>query len=385
MLVSLSPAQRQIQDRFAELLSDELVPGIRRMGERPADASASESADQAATRTVVWRALVDLGATRLLLPGPGGQGQEGAVILAELLGAALYSGPLLDTMMAIELLTGSAGEADGEVPDEARIAEIADGAAVGVAVREDETDGYASPAPVKVSGDDDVLSATRRFVGFVPDCRYLVVVGSGQSGPRAALVRREHSAITSRRMQDIAGGELYAVSLSSAPVLSWLDERSGRCASWPAVIAKARIRQAAYLVGLSQGALDLTVARVARRRQFGQAIGRFQAPAFRLAELTARLDAARWLVRAAAWEADHGYDVRLHAAQALALAADLSAPVVRAAVQYHGAYGTTLESDIQLYFRRAQIERVWLGASRDLRKEVLPLLTETAANLDRLT
>lgn len=392
MLVSLSTAQREIRDRFAELLNDELIPSIRRMGELPMDASAGELTDRTTTRAAVWRALVELGATRLLLPsqfGGTGSGQEGAVILAESLGTALYTGPLLDTMVASELMISSGDEA------KAWIAEIADGAAVCVAAREHEADGYASPAPIKVSGDGEVLSATRRFVSFVPDSRYLVVVGagnhsgagkhSGQPGNRAALVEREHSAVTSRRMHDIARGDLYAVSLSSAPVLSWLDERSGYCASWPQAIANARIRQAAYLVGLCQGALDLTVARVAQRRQFGQVISRFQGIAFRLAELTTRLDGARWLTRAAAWEADNGYDTRLHAAQALAMAADLSALVVRTAVQYHGAYGTILESDIQLYFRRAQIERVWLGASRDLRKEVLPLLTESQANRDQLT
>ncbi len=380
MLVSLSTAQREIQGRFAELLNDELIPGIRRMGELPMGASAAEVAGHTAARAAVWRALVDLGATRLLLPrelGGTESGQEGAVMLAELLGAALYTGPLLDTMTASELLIGSGGEVA------ARVAEIADGAAVCIAAREDAADGYASPAPVKVSGGGEVLSATRRFVAFVPDCRYLVVVGSGQSGHRAALVRREHSAVTSRRMHDSARGELYAVSLSSAPVLCWLGERPGHCAPWPAVIAKARIRQAAYLVGLCQGALDLTVARVTQRRQFGQVIGRFQVPALRLAELATRLDATRWLVRSAAWEADHGSDTRLHAAQALAMAADLSANVVRTAMQYHGAYGTLLENDIQLYFRRANIERVWLGAPRDLRKEVLPLLAEPEGDRGR--
>lgn len=100
--------------------------------------------------------------------------------------------------------------------------------------------------------------------------------------------------------------------------------------------------------------LDLTAAYVSKRRQSGQALGKFQAPAFRLAELTARLDTARWLTRAAAWESDNGYDTRLRAAQALAMAADLAAMTVRAAHQYHGAYGLTAESDIRLYFLRAR-------------------------------
>jgi|HubBroStandDraft_1064217.scaffolds.fasta_scaffold65441_2 alkylation response protein AidB-like acyl-CoA dehydrogenase len=382
MLVSLSNAQREIQSHFTELLNDELIPGIRGMGEMPRSADADEVSDHTAARAAVWRALVELGATRLLLPrelGGGEYGQEGAVILAELLGAALYTGPLLDTMIAAELLVNS-GDCE-----RARIAEIAEGAAVCVAARESDADSYAHPGPFKVSGDGEGVSATRRFAGFVPDSRYLLVAGNGQSGYRAALIRRDDPAVSSRRMHETARGELYAISLSSAPVLSWLDERSGCCTSWSQTITNARIRQAAYLVGLCQGALDLTVARVTHRRQFGQVLGRFQVPAFRVAELTARLDAARWLVRATAWEADNGHDTRLHAAQVLAMAADLTAVTARATVQYHGAYGTTLESDIRLYFLRAQIERVWLGAPRDLRKEVVPLLAEARANHDRLT
>lgn len=75
MLVSLSTAQREISDRFAELLNDELMPGIRRMGELPMDASPGELADRTATRAAVWRALVELGATRLLLPRQFGGGR----------------------------------------------------------------------------------------------------------------------------------------------------------------------------------------------------------------------------------------------------------------------------------------------------------------------
>jgi len=64
------------------------------------------------------------------------------------------------------------------------------------------------------------------------------------------------------------------------------------------------------------------------------------------------------------------------AAQALAMAADLAGATVLAAVQAHGAYGMTEDSDIQLYFRRAHIDRIWMGAPRNLRQEVLPLLGE---------
>jgi len=373
MQVRMTPLQADIKQRFVELVSDELIPSIRRMGELPRHDFADEAQDTLTARNAVWRALVDLGATRLLLPRRlGGEeaGQQGAVVLAELLGTALYQGPLLDTMIAAELLEHS-GDAEGK-----RIAEIAEGAAVPLAVRQDAGDDHARPGPFEVSANGETIEATRRFVGSVPDGSYLLVVGSTMSGPRAALVSREHPTVTYRRHDEVGRGELYAIRLAATPVLSWQDDPAGCCAAWPLVVAHARIRHAAYLVGLCQGALDLAVAWSRSRRQFGQPIGGFQAPAFRLAEIATRIEAARWLVRAAAWDADSGQDARLAAAQALAMAADLAGATVLAAVQAHGAYGMTEDSDIQLYFRRAHIDRIWMGAPRNLRQEVLPLLGE---------
>jgi alkylation response protein AidB-like acyl-CoA dehydrogenase len=374
MKVAMTPAQTGIRNRFAELVDAELVPVIRRMGEQPGPAAAQgdsgDGADTATARASFWRALVDLGAVRLLLPerhGGENAGQQGAVLLAELLGTALYQGPLLDTWLAVELLLDSPGT------EAARIAEVADGAGIAVALRATAGDGYDRPAPIE-SGSGDTVEASRRFVSFAPDSRYLLVVGRRNGEVRAALTPSGHESVTLRRHDEVGRGELYAVRLAGTPVLSWHGHPGPGGAAWPRVVAQARIRHAAYLIGLSQGALDLAVDRSIRRRQFGQPIGKFQAPAFRLAALATRLEAARWLVRAAAWEADQGVDVRLSAAQALSLAADLAGAVVLTAMQVHGAYGLTEGSDVQLYFRRAHLDRVWMGAPAELRRDVYPLL-----------
>jgi hypothetical protein len=63
-----TPPQAEIRQRFAELVSDELIPSIRRMSELPRHGFADEAQDTVTARNAVWRALVDLGATRLMLP-----------------------------------------------------------------------------------------------------------------------------------------------------------------------------------------------------------------------------------------------------------------------------------------------------------------------------
>src|SRR5438552_1609687 len=60
----------------------------------------------------------------------------------------------------------------------------------------------------------------------------------------------------------------------------------------------------ALLVGLADGALDLAVAHVSQREQFGVPIGSFQSVQHRLADLATERDGARLLVWEAAWAAD---------------------------------------------------------------------------------
>jgi len=410
MDVSLSRSQRTVRDRYAELISDELVPGIRRLGEAPRHGGDAREAAEA--REAVWRALVDLGATRVLLPERhGGErlGQQGAVILAELLGSALYQGPLLDTMTAAELLLRVGGDPDGKL-----VGRIAEGAAVALAPRQDAADGHARPGPITLARADHaadggatkggpghaVVTARRRFVASAADAQYLLVLGTAAadaaqgrlpspspsaspavpaappsiSGLISAVVPCDDATVSLRRQEDVARGEVYDVRLDRTPAIAVHDDTSGIRGAWPQVLAQARIRHAAYLVGLCQGALDLAVRRACERRQFGRPIGRFQAPAFALAEIATRVEAARWFVYAAAWEADAGSDARLSAAQALAMAADLARAATSAAMQVHGAHGSTEEAEVQLFYRRACVDRVWFGSAAELRAEALPLL-----------
>jgi butyryl-CoA dehydrogenase len=366
MDIRLNAAQSTLQARFGQLFDEELTPSIRRMGERPRTGASTEIEE---LRQMVWGALTDLGATRLLLTdrhGGEAAGQQGAVVLAELLGGALYQGPLLDTMTATEVLAadGATDGASGKL-----LERIAEGAPVVLAVRESGSDTPVAPGHIELAGEQ--VTARRRFVSYAADAEYLCVIGSDQGQPVCVVTARDDPAVVMRRQQDTGRGELYDLMLERAPVLS---APAGFAKAWPGVLAAARLRQAAYLVGLSQAALALAVQRAGTRRQFGQTIGRFQAPAFVLAAAATRIESACWLVRATAWEADQGSDIRLRAAQALAMAADLSRSTLSAAIQVHGAYGMTEQADIQLFYRRAALERSWLGAPRALRAEVVPLL-----------
>ncbi|MGP3983801.1 acyl-CoA dehydrogenase family protein [Streptomyces sp. KR80] len=367
MDVTLAPEQRELHRVCTELLDEELAPLIRRMADRPRHGDATaEAPDNAPLRAMLWQALTDLGALRL---GGDGHGLQSLAVVAERLGEVLYQGPLPDTVLAAEALLRSA---PGGTRDRFR-KEIGAGAPVAAAVR----DGALRPdeAPLVTDEALETITAERRFVAYAAEADYLLIPGRTADGVRrTALVRRDHPTVRLRRHEELGRGELYAVRLSGTPVAYWLDLGSDPEGAWRRLLASARIVQAACLVGLSQGALRLATAYAKERRQFGGPLGRRQAPAFRLARTAARIDAARMLTRAAAWEADSGVDPRLTAAQALAMAGDLAREASRDALQIHGARGMTEACDAQLFYRRAAVESVALGSPARLRAEVLPLL-----------
>jgi alkylation response protein AidB-like acyl-CoA dehydrogenase len=336
------------------------------MADRPRHA---ETPDNAPVRAMLWQALTDMGVQRLT-------DRQSLAVLAERLGEVLYQGPLLDTVLASDALRhGTAGTGQ-----ELFLKEIGAGASVAVAVR----DGGLRPdeAPFDVDDARGTVTAERRFVAFAAEAGYLLIPGMTPTGERrTALVRPDHPTVRLRRQEELGRGELYTVRLTDTPVTAWLGLGNDPAAAWRDLLASARILQAAYLVGLSKGALRLAVAYAGERRQFGGPIGRQQSLAFLLARSATRIEAGRLLTRAAAWEADNGVDHRLTAAQALALAATLARDTGRDVVQVHGAHGMTDSCDAQLYYRRAVTESLTLGSPAALRAEVLPLLLADRAPL----
>ncbi|MDF9815301.1 acyl-CoA dehydrogenase family protein [Streptomyces sp. SPB162] len=184
--------------------------------------------------------------------------------------------------------------------------------------------------------------------------RVLAAVAAGSPGLTGAATRRD--GVGELRLRQVTA---YAVS---APLL----DRDGVPSP---LLIRARIRQAAYLLGLAAGAHRLALARVAARRQFGRAIGENQAVAFPLAEQYAHLEAVRLLVHEAAWQSDTDRPAAVGATQSLAYAAELALRVTALAVHLHGAAGITTASAVQHYYRAAAVEAARWGAPTSLWQE----------------
>ena len=134
-----------------------------------------------------------------------------------------------------------------------------------------------------------------------------------------------------------------------------------------AVAAADRVRAAvaAEVVGVAQRALEMTLAYVKERRQFGVPVGAFQAVQNRCAQMLLDVESARSTALFAAWAADAAPE-RLPEAAALAAAAaaDGGRAVAASAIQAHGGIGFTWEADVHWLYKRAQLDAALLGGAR---------------------
>jgi alkylation response protein AidB-like acyl-CoA dehydrogenase len=244
-----------------------------------------------------WKELADLGVL-----GVGADGESGArelVASCEALGAAATPGPLLETVIALRLL-----------PEPERAA-LAAGAAI-VALGEPPLLPFAPIADCFVA-----LEGERAF----------------RAQPTGAV----------RALDTLAGDPWGRVTLERGPELPGAD----------AALAAGRLAGAALLAAAGRRALELAAEHARTRKQFGRAIGEFQAVAHPLADAWIHVSASELLARAAA----HHADLAAPEAPALAAAAWLSArrAALGAAMRAHqtfGAVGITLEGPLFHLTRR---------------------------------
>ncbi|MEM1514433.1 MAG: acyl-CoA dehydrogenase family protein [Candidatus Bathyarchaeia archaeon] len=119
-----------------------------------------------------------------------------------------------------------------------------------------------------------------------------------------------------------------------------------------------RLHAAAYCIGVAQGALERVLKYSTQRTQFGEPIARFQITQYKIADMTARLEAARLLVYKAAWLYDsrkgEGGLIRRSASMAKNLAVETAKYVIDEAIQIYGGYGY-VDSDLERFYRDVRV------------------------------
>ncbi|MDR3231311.1 MAG: acyl-CoA dehydrogenase [Synergistaceae bacterium] len=124
-----------------------------------------------------------------------------------------------------------------------------------------------------------------------------------------------------------------------------------------------RIGIAAQALGIAEGAYSETIKYVKERKQFGSSIGKFQNTQFRIADMYARIEAARYLVYNAAMIKQNGGNYAVAAATAKLFAAETAMAVTTECVQLYGGYGYTRDYPVERMMRDAKITEIYEGTS----------------------
>ena len=316
---ALTDEQQAVAETFARFFARECPPERVRAAE-PAGFDAQ-----------LWKQLCATDALAIGVPeeaGGAGAGMAELALVCEAQGRSVAPVPLVEAAVTARLMA--------RIGDPAGLpAGILAGAQLfTLALRPTVADGRSCLVPA--GGVADVV------VGLDGD--ELVACGPPEGGLPGVPANLGATPVADRHLRGEGAGRRMV--LASGPAARAAFDRARR--EWLLLTAAA-------LVGVGAGALDLGVAYVKERHQFGVPIGSFQTIAHRLADATTAVDGARLLARHAAWAADHDDPQAGELAlMAFVFAAEAAQRAAAESLHFHGGYGFMVEYDVQLYYRRAK-------------------------------
>ena len=378
------PDERDLASGVATFVADlgERIPAAEAAGTIPRD---------------IIRSLGDLGVLGMNVPeaegGLGGSAVAFALVLEELaaawpslaVGVSVNSGIVCSAIARL----GSAEQRRAFFP------QLSDGQGLaGFCLTEPTagSDAASLKATARRDGDGWVIDGQKLFVTSARYAPFFIVLARvGQAEPD-----RPHAGITAFLVPATTAGvvigkpehklglqasDTSAVAFEGArvpasAVLGTEGKGFGEVAM--AGLDAGRIGIGAQSVGIGRGALALAIAYATERRQFGAAIGSFQAIQFSLAQVKTDLEAARLLVLRAAWAKDRGVPFTREAAQAKLFASEAANRAVYACLQVFGGYGYMREYGIERYFRDARATTIYEGTSEVQRMVIARSLVNAA-------
>ncbi|MBU2573110.1 MAG: acyl-CoA dehydrogenase family protein [Elusimicrobia bacterium] len=120
---------------------------------------------------------------------------------------------------------------------------------------------------------------------------------------------------------------------------------------------------AAMGLGLAQGAFEMALKYSQERKQFGKPICKFQATAFKLADMAVKIELARTLLYEACRLKDNGQAFAKEATMSKLYCSEMAGEVADEAVQIHGGYGLMKDFDIERFYRDARLLQIGEGTS----------------------
>lgn len=312
---TFSEDQLLFQESVRDFLVNEITPDkIRQLWET--DSGRSDE---------LWQQLAELGLTGLTVPedfGGLGMNELDFVLLAQEAGYVALSEPLVNSVLVATPLLSECGNS---AIAEQWLPKIASGearAVVGLAVNKLVEDAHC--ADLLLLEKDGAIYA----------------------------VEAANASLRANESVD-PGRKLFAVDFDPAAAVCLADGDAAQ-----ALINKALNRGAlgvaAQSLGLAQRMIDLSVQYTSERKQFGVAIGSFQAVKHHMANIAYKLEYAKTPVYRAAYDiANDTPRAELSVSHAKLAACEVADLAAKNSIQVHGAMGYTWEVDLHIFMKRA--------------------------------
>ncbi len=358
MALVLTEEQSMLRDSARGLISDK-APVSHLRGLR-------DSKDATGFSRELWKSFAEMGFSGLLVPedfGGSGLGCVEAGVVMEEIGRTLMPSPFLSTaVVAVSALSrgGSAAQKSEYLP------KISQGSLLAAFAVDEGAKHRPLQTELKAvrSGNGFKLNGSKALVvdGHVADLLIVAARSAGSAGERDGvtlfLVDPKAKGIATERTIMVDSHNAARIDFDNVEVTAdhVLGEVDQGFALLEGVLNIGRGAVAAEMVGLSEEVFTRTVNYLKERKQFGKAIGEFQALQHRAAQLYVDIEITRAAVLKALQALDGNFDKAAAAvAVAKARAGTTATRAVQEGVQMHGGMGMTDQFDIGFFMKRARV------------------------------
>ncbi|WP_316185553.1 MULTISPECIES: acyl-CoA dehydrogenase family protein [unclassified Bradyrhizobium] len=364
MPLLLTEEQSMLRDSARGLISDHApIAHLRKL---------RDDRDATGFSRQLWATFAEMGFAGLLVPeehGGSGLGAVEAGVVMEEIGRTLMPSPFLAT----SVLSASALARAGSAAQKSEyLPKIASGALLAALALDEGAKHRPLHTALQAvrSGNGFKLNGAKAMVvdGHVADLLLVVARSAGSPGDRDGLtlflVDPKAKGVAIERTIMVDAHNAARVMLDNVEVTAdhVLGEVDGGAATLSAVLDLGRGAVASEMVGLSEEVFGRTVAYLKERKQFGKAIGEFQALQHRAAQLYIEIEITRAAVLKALQTLDaDSAGATAAVAVAKARAGATATRAVQEGVQMHGGMGMTDQFDIGFFMKRARVCEELLG------------------------
>src|SRR5436305_1738637 len=235
------------------------------------------------------------------------------------------------------------------------------------------SDAFALQTRAELKGSDYVLNGRKLWITNGKEAGLFVLFATidpaaGYKGITAFLIEKNFPGFTVGKKEDklgIRASSTCELILEDCrvPKENVLGEPGKGYKIAIETLNEGRIGIGAQMIGLARGAWEYASKYAQERKQFGKAIGEFQAIQFQIAQMATEIEAARLMVYNCARMKDAGMNFVKEAAMTKLFTSQVAERVTSLAIEIYGGYGFTKDYPVEKYWRDAKIGKIYEGTS----------------------